>query len=232
MRSLLTMAAVMAALASYGAQAGTVTLTGSTFSVTYDTTQLGQYYLPVLQGNTLYFTPNTFSATSTNGLGTVTASSTLSGLVISANPGYELGNVSASALGDYALIGTGSAINITGSLTAADAANSSHQTSSALVLDPTLPINISGFPTNNWAANAALSPAWFANASAVDLSFVSTLSATTLAGTGEQLAFVQEKYAGLALTIDPVPVPLPPAVALLLSGFAGVLSLGVGRRRA
>lgn len=217
------------------AQASIVTISGSEFDVVYDTTLLGLFDTPSLVGNNLFFTPSAFVAESLNGSGTQTTASLASGIQLVAHPGYKFGDLSVTALGDYQMMGAGSSVNVSGSLTAQDHANPITLTVSNMVISPVTPLNIVDGADHNWFGTAVIgdsSPTqtpghnpWLGTASTVDLALQNTLTATTAPGNGQQQAFIQEKFSGLEVMIDPMPVPLPAAIWMLGSGLAGLLSL-------
>lgn len=218
------------------AQAALVTIVGSEFDVVYDTTQLGLFATPSLVGNNLFFTPSAFSAESLNGAGTVATPSLASGIELIAHPGYQFGTLALATLGDYVMLGAGSSVGVTGSLTASDAANPLTQTVAALTISPTTPLNIIDGQNHNWLGTASINNAtptvaaghnpWLGSAAVIDLQLQNTLTATSVMGPGQQQAFIQEKFSGVEVMIDPLAVPLPAAVWLLGSGLAGMACWG------
>lgn len=219
-------------------RADIVTITGSEFDVVYDTSKLGLFGTPSLVGNNLFFTPNAFDAQSLNGAGTVNTASLASGIQLVAHNGYVFGNLSVAALGDYQMSGAGSSVNITGTLSANDDAKPLTLTQSNLIVSALTPLTIIDGADHNWYGTATitdLTPTvtpgnnpWLASARTIDLALQNTLWATTTAGGTAQQAFIQEKFSGVELMIDPVAVPLPAALPLFLSGLGG---LGLWRRR-
>jgi hypothetical protein len=221
-------AATLLVVTALPSHAATVTLTGTEFDVIYDTTKLGLFDAPTLVGTNLFFTPTAFVAQSTNGAGTVATASLADGLQIIAHPGYVFGTLSVAALGDYQMQGAGSSVGVSGSVTAMDAAQTLAQTAASLVITPST-LNIIDGAVHDWYGLASVSDPWLASASTIDLALQVTLSATTQPGGGAQQAFIQQKFNGVQVSIDPVAVPLPAAVWFLGSGLAGLAGL---RRRA
>jgi hypothetical protein len=214
------------------ARAAIVTLTGSEFDVVYDTTMLGLFGTPNLVGNNLFFTPSAFVAQSLNGTGPHTTASLANGIQLVAHAGYQFGNLGIAALGDYQMTGAGSSVNVTGSISASDANRPQTLTVSNLVINPLTPLNIIDGADHNWYGTASISNStptvtpgnnpWLGSASTIDLALQNTLTATTFPGSGQQQAFIQEKFSGVEIMIDPVAVPLPGALWLMGSGLAGI----------
>ncbi len=219
---------VILAPAAVGAEAlaTPVTLDGTEFDVVYDPATLGLFNTPVLVGNVVYFTPTAFTATSDNGQGLITTASSAT-IQLIANPGYEFTTMQVAAQGDYQMSGTGSYVNVTGGIVAAS--QGANQTTAALNLNGSLPLTLNDGQIHNWAGSAMIlsgtpndagNGTLLPTTSEVDLTLSSTLMAYTQpGGSGMQQAFIQEKFGGLQLYVDPTPVPVPPALWLLVSGF-------------
>jgi hypothetical protein len=208
----------------FAARADIVTLYGTDFNVVYDSTQLGLFGTPQLIGDYLVFTPNAFVAQSLNGAGTVTTSSLAQDIQLVANPGYQFGNLSVEAVGDYLMQGPGTSVGVSGTFTAANAAQPASQTAAPLVVAS--PLNIANGIVQNWSGGASISGAnpWIAQAGTIDVSLSNILTATTTPGNGDSQAFIQEKFSSVELVIDPqqTPVPLPGTLWMALSGLAGL----------
>jgi hypothetical protein len=224
------LAAFALGIASTGASAATVTLTGTNFDVVYDPSTLGLFGTPQLIGDFLVFTPNSFSAQSLNGGGTQVTTSQVSGIELVAHNGYEFGNLSVVAVGDYLMQGAGASVGVSGTLSAADAARPLTQTVANFVVSS--PMNVDNGVVQNWSGNAAITDAtptvtpgnnpWLAQARTINVILSNSLMATTTPGNGASQAFIQEKFSSVELVIDPVPVPLPAAFWLLASGLGSL----------
>lgn len=226
-------------------RAALVTLTGTNFDLTYDTTKLGLFGAPTLVADTLFFTPNNFFAESLNGAGADTTNSTVTGLVLTAKNGYKFGAFELAEFGDYLISGAGSLVRVQGQLRAFNVASSLvTQTTNALTVNPLTPLTLNDGLLHDWNANARIDsstspvPVPFgtvqnvilSNPEAVGLTIENRLTAyTDPAGSGLREAFIEKKFAGVQLTVTPPSaVPLPAAAWLMLSGIG---ALGVAARR-
>lgn len=239
-------AALLGSACSWGAQAALVTLSGTDFDLTYDTTKLGLFGAPTLAGNSIFFTFNAFAAESLNGAGVVTQNSTVSGLVLKAKNGFEFGAFDLAEFGDYKLNGSGSSVQVSGQLRAFSIASAINtQTAANLSLAPGSSLNLNDGLLHDWAALARIDantqpqsvPPVFgvptnviqARAREVGLTIENQLTAfTDPQSAGLRQAFIEKKFAGVQMTVSPV--PLPPSVALMAAGLAAGLWL-VRRRR-
>lgn len=226
--------------------AALVTLTGTQFDLTYDTTKLGLFGAPSLVGNTLSFTLNTFAAQSLNGVGAVSTNSTVSGLVLTARNGFQFGAFDLLEFGDYSLSGSGSFVRVSGQLRAFNTAQAlTTQTSANLLVNPLTPLNINDGNNHNWVAGAridAFSPMALPSLfnvittmpEEVDLTIENRLTAyTDPAVSGFREAFIEKKFVGVGVqvTVLPAAVPLPPSAALTLAGLAVIALLAHRRGR-
>jgi hypothetical protein len=216
-------AALAALVVSAGAaQAAQQTLAGTQFDVIYDDTKLGLFGTPTLAGNVLFFTPNAFSAESTNGAELVTSNSTLSGLVLVAKPGFNFSSVALGEIGDYRLIGAGSAVDVSGRLIAFDVDNSLQTLTSAALTVTSGPLTLADGQLHDWQASASVTNAstskpplptlppltgWLDDASRVGLTIENLLYAYTEPGVTPSLAFIEKKFSGVQLTVSVVPEP-------------------------
>ncbi len=212
-----------------GAQAAVVTLSGTLFDVRYDDTQVGLFGAPSLFGSTIFFTPSGFKAESLNGDGPVAALAFAS-IELIAHSGFRFASIGVGQAGDYRLSGAGSTVGVAGQITATDAANAAATQTAGLAV--TAPLDVADGALREWSASAAvdntgLSAPWLGQAQSVIFTLSNELTATTQAGgTGPLSAFIEGKFAGVALTVNGVPTP----GTLPLVGLAALALLGTRRR--
>ena len=217
-------------LASSAASAALITLNGSGVDFTYDDSQLGLYGTPTVSGNTIFFTPTTFKAISTNGDGSVIESSNVN-VVITTHQGINLGSLGLQERGDYSLRGDGSTVELGGELRAFDINNPmTVEDSSFITSSSNLAINDGKF--HNWVGTADinLGTTLWANTTSINLTLENVLIATTVDFPSR--AFIEKKFAGIGITVGssvpPSSVPVPAAAWLFGSGLLGLI--GVSRR--
>ncbi len=209
------------------AQAATVVQTGTDVTFTYDNSTL--FGPGTVVGNSLFFSPTTFKAQSTNAQGAVLTNATLNITVdVNAGSGFVLTQFKLVELGDYLLTGTSSSADASGRLQVTS--NTTICGSLFPCLDSQVftagPLTATGTLTN-WSASAGID---FANTAGwgTDTSVIAQiqndLSATSTVN-GES-AMVQKKAQGVGLIVNPVPVP---AAVWLFGSALGVL--GWMRRR-
>ena len=187
------------------AQAVPVTLSGNTVNYTFDDSLLGLFGTAKVAGDTLFFTPTQFKATSFNGQGLVSVTEDVD-VQISLKPGFSFVSLGLVERGDYLLSGPGAnTADVSGALSLTD---NTHTLT--LVLDSVSPLNIVGLPTHNWETAVANLTGW---GSSLDLSLSSTLSASTSQARGN--AFVENKFVGITVST----VPEPSTWAIMLCGF-------------
>ena len=230
----------------FNAQAALVTVTGTDFDLTYDTTKLGLFGTPTLAGNSIFFTFSGFVAESLNGAGVVSQNSTVSGLVLTAKNGFQFGAFDLAELGDYRLNGSASSVQVNGQLRAFNVASSINtQTTANLTLAPGTPLGLNDGVLHNWTALARIDattaaqavPAMFgattnviqSRAREVGITIENQLTAYTDAqGSGLRQAFIEKKFAGVQMTVTPV--PLPSSAALLAAGLMAAAWVARQRR--
>lgn len=244
----LSAAGAVVLLGAFWAPAGAalVTLTGSQFDLTYDTTKLGLFGAPTLTGNTLSFTFNNFSAQSLNGAGAVNTNSTIAGLEFTAKNGFQIGAFDLVEFGDYTISGNGSFVRVQGQLRAFDLVQPlTTQTTANLLVSALTPLNINDGANHDWSASARIDastptvlPSLFnaitAGSGRVGMTIENRLTAyTDPASSGFREAFIEKKFVGVGLqvTVTPAPVPLPPTAALTLLGLTGLAVVARRRRR-
>lgn len=224
----LLFALVLTSAAGY-VQAAPVTLDGASFSVTYDDALVGLFGMPTLSGNTLFFTPTSFKAISTNGAGVSLASQTSNfDILLKPSANLRLSSVDLSEGGDYLMMGQNSFVNALGQMRVRNNANPSMEIVSSIA--PAAPLSIKDGINHNWAAsaNADLNGAAWNDVGSARVTLENILLAYTQADTGPQLAFAEKKYAGITFNVSPVPEASTWSMMLLGVGMLGYLGL---RRR-
>lgn len=213
-------------------QAAPVTLDGASFSVTYDDALVGLFGTPTLSGNTLFFTPTSFKAISTNGAGVSLASQTSNfDILLKPSANLRLTSVNLNEGGDYLMMGQNSFVNALGQMRVRNNANPSMEIVGSIA--SATPLAIKDGINHNWAAgaNADLNSAAWNNVGSARVTLENILLAYTQADTGPQLAFAEKKYAGITFNtfnVSPVPEASTWSMMLLGVGLLGYLSL---RRR-
>ena len=188
----------------------------------YDETQAAAalFGQPTLIGDAMRFLPPNFRTESNNILG----------LPLTITPGAEIGSVQVSETGDYNISGdTGGNPDTVGvSLWTMVANNASTEVVNNIV-NFSATGNSAG--TQIWTLQGnSINPAiaFAASAHNVAIGVQNTLTATTDELGGD--AWIQKKFTVIVGTDVPPPVPLPPALPLMLSGL-GLLGAGIRRRR-
>lgn len=206
--------------------AAIVHLSGTTVDFYYDDAQPGMaaYGSLTAVGDSIFATPTNFLAQSTNGgLDSFTAFGTVT---VVAKTGYEFSMVAVQQQGDYQVAGAGASVNVVGDLGIEDSSNAA--TNDSLVMTNT-GLGIYDGLLNPWSSYGSfdLSTAMWNGVNSIELSLLSTLTATTT-NLGDS-ALIQNKFVGGGMvTIETSPVPLPASMWLLLSGF---VTLGGFMRR-
>lgn len=237
----LTVAAIALFGAAGASQAAQHTLVGTNFDLTYDDTQLGLFGVPTLVGNNFFFTIGDFEAVAANGDGVALKSSSVTGLVLTAKNGFLFGSLQVSETGNYQFEGAGNFVNVQGELEAFDVADPSNsQTFDALEVAPATPLTTPGLGWKNWVANGMIDASSgvlpgstnviLLSPTQMGLSIHNTLTAfSDPAGSGLSFAQVNKSYAGVGITVSPIPEAS--TTAMLVAGL-GVLGLLSRRRRA
>ena len=221
--------ALSAAMLSGPVQAVPVTVMGTTVSFTFDSALSGLFGVPTATGDALFFTPTTYKAQSFNGTGFAAASQTFN-VTVNANPGYQVSAVNLTEDGDYYNIGAGSSVAVGGKLYVRDLASpltpaaSSKIKSSLPLTDMT---SLVDFETTDWTshANVAIPAGWGGTngiVSGVSVTLENLLLANSLSVGGA--AFIEKKFAGVAIVTTPVPEPQ--AYALFIAGLALIGFMG------
>lgn len=196
----------------------------SDFSVTYDDSQTGAFGQPQIANNTVYFVPNDFFASSSNGIAPDSMNdSFVFRLDVLAGRNFSLDRFDLTERGDYRLDGTGASVMATGELQAYDDFAPSTVFSDFL---QTGPLSIADGQLHNWVGKASIGSVdgWTGTRSAW-ISIDSTLQADTEAL--NEFAFIEKKFTGVSIQLEVTQVPVPPAIWM----FGGALLTLVGGRR-
>lgn len=207
--------------------AASVTVAGNTIDFTFDDALLGLFGPATVAGDTLYFTPSDFTATSSNGAGFALTRGTVN-IGIAARDGWSFDSVGLVERGDYLLLGSGAMADVTGQLRAFDrAAPLTDATASIAAFSP---FSQTGLPTHNWTAQASIDLAAWQNTRSVNVTLESLLLASTNAS--NSLAFAEKKFIGLTPVMMAAAAPVPEAetYAMMLAGL-GLVGFAVRRRR-
>ncbi len=213
-------------LGSSSSFAALQTLTGTTFSVTFDDTLVGLFGTPTLVGNTLQWFPSGSPGFSTTSIGGITSVNSTFAMMVTALPGYTLGGFNLTEAGDYfAFAGSGSTAQVAvGGQLRVTPSGGSTQLSSIVATSAFTSTTDFAAPTSDWSATASVTPltgtVMMANVS------IQNLLRARVTGT-DGLAFIEKKE--VFLDVSTSPIPEPETYALLLSGLGVVLFLG--RRR-
>jgi hypothetical protein len=213
-----------------GAQAATVTLFGDDVKFTFDdSTAFGS---GTVIGNSIFFQPTTFKVESLNGIGPATLNVTLNVDIEVTNNGYLIDFLQLAEQGDYKLNGVGASVSANGQFRATSL------TTLCGLLFPCMdeeifdagPLTVNTNTPVAWSAGASIDLAdtvgWDTDTE-VRMTLENLLTATTLnAGVGET-AFIEKKFEGVGIIVNPIPIP----GAVWLFGSAIGL-LGWMRRRA
>ncbi|MCA1925197.1 MAG: PEP-CTERM sorting domain-containing protein [Thiobacillus sp.] len=209
---------------SGGASAAPVTLAGMNVDFSFDDALLGLFGTPGVAGNTLFFTPTSFDALSAGGAGSgFDLTKQTINVRVTARDGFNFDSVKLAERGDYLLLGTGATVDVGGQLRVFDLAMPAHDRTAAIL--PAAPLTMTGFPTQNWSANAMVNVADWTGAKSLNVTLENILVASSVPGS---LGFVEKKFAGLDIAVTPVPEP--EVTAMLLAGL-GLVGFMVSRRR-
>lgn len=207
------------------ALAAPVTLAGSTVDFSFDDSLLGLFGPASVSGDSLYFTPVAFKAQSLNGAGYALASDTIN-IQVMARTGWTFESMALAERGDYLLLGSGSTADVAGQMRVFDVAAPMTDTTAAIA--SASPLNLSGVPTHNWSAQAAVDLTGWNNARTVNVTVQNLLLAST--SDPASLAFVEKKFVGLNPIMAAAPVPEAETYAMMLAGL-GLVGFAVTQRR-
>ena len=215
-------------VASSTASAVVITQAGTDVSFTYNDASL--FGTGTVVGNSISFSPTSFSAQSLDGAGNVIVADTLNVTVLATTAGFAMDMFGLQELGDYRISGAPSAnadasarFNVLSNTTQcglfACSANEIFTTGSLA--------DTAGVLTN-WSLGGAIDLAATAGWGS-DTEVTIQLQNNLLANTGAtgDVAFIQKKQNGVGISINPVPVPA--AVWLFGSGLISII--GIARRK-
>lgn len=215
--------------------AASVTVAGNTVSFTFDSALTGLFGAPTVVGDSIYFTPTSFKALSSNREGFDFTSQTFN-IVVNANAGYEVAGASLTEQGDYAIIKSRhdrfSGVAVGGKFIMRDLEAPAHKVSSGIFADAplTATTTLRDFETTDWSASASLAVPWCWGGedgivSGVNLTLQNLLIASSFKrGTS---TFIEKKFAGIEIITTPIPEP--EAFALFLAGL-GIVGFMARRR--
>lgn len=211
---------------SGAAIAATVTLAGNTVDFSFDDALLSLFGPAAVSGDTLYFTPVDFKATSLNGAGFALTNDTVN-IKVTAHADATFSSVSLIEKGDYLLLGSGSTADVGGQMRVFDiAAPLTDTTASIASLSP---LNLMGVSTHNWAAEASINLSAWESTRAINVTIENLLLAST--GAVPSVAFVEKKFVGLnPVMLVASPTPEAETYALMLAGL-GLVGFAAARRR-
>jgi len=227
----LTKAVAVAVLGTFSSVslAASVTVSGTNVSFTYDDTLLGLFGAPTVIGDSIFFTPTTFVAQSTNVSGQVIVNSTVNVDITVLNPGaFVFDGLSLVERGDYRLIGDDSWVDVGGQLRVRDWTSYPATEVNDFITETAALTNNDG-EFHNWEAGAAVAIGGtdWEGVTTIRVTVENVLTATSL--TLGESAFIEKKFAGGAVGLVVNPVPVPAAVWLFGSGLLGLA--GIARRK-
>jgi hypothetical protein len=204
---------VALALAATQAHASLVTVVGATFDIRYDASLLNAslFGTPTLTGNTLSFTPASFSAQSINGNQYATQDSTIN-LELLPHTGQQITAVALTERGDYLLRGNQSFVEVTGQIRLFDLDHPLNEDTNTITA--TTAMTVADGVVHNWQAGAqiqVLGNGALPGATRFNLTLENLLGAYTsnTDNSGPLRAFIQKKNAidGVSMVISTVPEP-------------------------
>lgn len=199
------------AVAFWSGSAAAVTLNGTNVSFTFDSDLLGLFGTPIVSGDSLVFTPTSFSAVSNNGAGFVLANQTINVEIRALTSSFEVSTVSLVERGDYYLVGADAQVGVSGQIRMFDLDDpiNNEVTGSIVAAAPFNVVSVlPTLNTVNWQSNASATAGsgWGGvdgMVSGVNLTIENLLFAKTLA-VGSS-AFIEKKFAGTTIVITAVP---------------------------
>lgn len=227
MKKILLAAAISGVLAAGGAQAASVTLSGSFFDVTYDDALTGLFGTPMLVGDTISWAPSGspgFTASSF-GDGIKVANSTFA-VTVTAKDNYQIDGASLREAGDYFFFGTDSGVSASGQLRgrSLDTAGSviGIDSIAAGTFTPNAELD---FTTTDWTGTALVT--LDAASKSATFSIQNILAAYNPPGSYPTAAFIEKKNVDLAIAVSAVPEA--ETYMMMLAGL-GMIGLMARRR--
>ncbi len=207
------------------ASAATTTLNGLHTTFSFDDALVGLFGMPSVSGDTIFFTPTSFSAKA-KGVSDIAFTNATLNVTVSAKQGYVLKGIDLTEQGDYWLyrpLGTGDlGADVSGQIRVRNLATLAEVTDGIVA---TAPLTTVGSKALDWTANADTSfSAW--QSTGVNLTIENLLVAYTDT-TKPSIAFIEKKYVGAGVLVTAVPEP--GTYAMFLAGL-GMLGM-VARRR-
>ncbi len=227
MKKTLLVAALSSLCAVTGAQAASVTLSGSFFDVTYDDALTGLFGTPVLVGNTLSWAPSGspgFTAQS-YGEGIKVTNSTFA-LTVTAKDNYLINGASLAEAGDYFFFGANSGVKVAGQLRG----RSLDVAGAPIITNGIAASSFAGnadfdITTSNWSGTALL--ALDVASKSATFSIQNILMAYNPPGSFPTAAFIEKKNVDLAVAVTAVPEA--DTYMMMLAGL-GMIGLMAKRR--
>jgi hypothetical protein len=204
----LKLAGALALLAlAASTQAAIVTVSGVNFDLRYDDAQLSLFGTPTLAGNTVFFTPGSFVAQSTNGAGLRETAADVTIELVARN-GFAFNSIGVGALGDYRLLGNGSRIEVDGGISVSAGGNTAQ---AGLLVDASTPLNLVDGQLHDWRASSGVdsgTASWLPTATSLLFTLDQVLRAyTDPTEAGIRQAFVEHKFSGLEISVGGQAVP-------------------------
>lgn len=205
------MTAAIATFATGVATAAPVEVTdpNSDFKIIYDDSTTGPFGTPFLSNNTIFFLPDNFVAMSANGDGEMVTNDTVQLHLIATTPGFTFDSFDLREEGDYRLLGGGSSVSVGGEMIVRDWNFPFVSASDAILPDAPLTMTSDADPNvfPRWNASAMIdaSTGWAAGVDEVALTIENILTASSFQFGSS--AFIEKKFAGVEITVNPVPVP-------------------------
>jgi hypothetical protein len=213
-------------LSVHAAQAAQVTLTGTTFDITYDDTRVGLFGAPAIVGNSVLWFPSGSPGFAAQTDGGIDVTNSTFAMTVTAKPGFFLTGFSLTEGGDYFFFGgQRSAVMASGQLRVTPLPGSTSH--AAITADSSFAAGAEfDFTTRNWTASASLAAA--RGTTRVNASIQNILSAYVIPPV-LGYAFIEKKEVMLGIAVSPVPEPH--TYALMLAGVAVVGFVVLRRRR-
>lgn len=229
MKKTLLVAALSSLFAVTGAQAASVTLSGSFFDVTYDDALTGLFGTPVLVGNTLSWAPSGspgFTAQS-YGQGIKVTNSTFA-LTVTAKDNYLINGASLAEAGDYFFFGATSGVKVAGQLRG----RSLDASGAPIITNGIAAGSFAGnadfdFTTNNWSGTALVALNVASKSATFSIQNILAAYNSPDPALFPVAAFIEKKNVDLAVAVTAVPEV--DTYMMMLAGL-GMIGLMAKRR--